>query len=114
MSTRRETLALQGAGRADPVHSAIRVRRALTGESVPNQVLAAVLSLALLSFPAFADEVRVEVPDGESEASIVHREPLIPIAEWRLFNVAKLKAWTFKPQVEPVKFMKTIFLKLKR
>jgi hypothetical protein len=68
---------------------------------VPNHVASIVLALTLLSFPAAADEVRVEPPAGESEASIVHREPLLAPASWRRFNAGKTEQARYELAVNP-------------
>jgi hypothetical protein len=67
---------------------------------VLNQVFAAAIVI-LLSLPAAADEVRVELPAGETEASIVHREPLFAPAAWRRFNAGKTERASYELAVNP-------------
>lgn len=55
--------------------------------------------VALLSLRAGADEVHVDVPAGETEASILHREPLFAPAAWRRFNAGKSERATYEVDV---------------
>ena len=68
---------------------------------MPNRVIALFFALSLLSLPAAADEVHVELPAGETEASIVHREPLLPPASWRRFNAGKTEQAKYELAVNP-------------
>jgi hypothetical protein len=66
-----------------------------------NRAAFALLAVTLLSLPAAADEVHVDLPPGETEASIVHREPLLPPASWRRFNAGKTERASYELAVNP-------------
>jgi len=66
-----------------------------------NRAASILVAFTLLSLPAAADEVHVDFPAGETEASIVHREPLLPPASWRRFNAGKTEHATYELAVNP-------------